>query len=106
MKLEIKNLHVEIDGKEIPQKQDDPDGWYIVCPPEKIKNYMCTLGSHSQEIQIESPQDWTLKGQKLKGYFLKLGQNMTYTNNSVVKVKYHPNSKPAGEKPSCIGPQN
>jgi len=102
----LKNLYLEINGKEIPQKKDDPDGWYIVCPSEKIVNYMCTQNAHSQEIQIKAPNDWTPKGPKLKGYFLKLGQNVTYTNNSVVKVRYHPNSKPAAEKPSCIGPQN
>jgi hypothetical protein len=102
----LKNLYLEIDGKEISQKKDDPNGWYVVCPTGKIVNYMCTQDPHSQEIQIEAPNNWTPKGPILKGYFLKLGQNVTYTNNSVVKVRYHPNSKPAAEKPSCIGPQN
>ena len=103
----LKNLYLEIDNKVIPQISNDPNGWEIVCN-DKIVNFQCQSGPIQQEVQIESPEDWPnykLKGQKSEGYFIKLGKNVTYTNNSIIKVKYHPNSDSAQIQPGCIGPQ-
>ena len=75
--------------------KNDPNGWEVVCNG-KIINDQCDSGPHKQEVQIESSEDWhnyNLKGEKVNGYFLKLGKNVVYSNNSVIRVKYFPNSK-------------
>ena len=102
----LKNLYLEIDGKPIPRLKSDADGWEVVCKG-KVTNEQCESGPHEQEIQVESPDDWPsykLNGNKLYGYFLKLGKNVVYSNNSVIKVKYFPNSKAAEMPPGCLGP--
>tara|TARA_Y100001954_G_C15828877_1_gene613830 strand:- start:6274 stop:7770 length:1497 start_codon:yes stop_codon:yes gene_type:complete len=102
----LKNLYLEIDGKTVPRSKNDPNGWEVVCKG-KVTNERCDSGPHEQEIQIDSPDDWPtyrLKGDKFLGYFLKLGRNVVYSNNSVIKVKYFPNSKAAEMPPGCLGP--
>ena len=102
----LKNLYLEIDGKIVPRSKNDPDGWEVVCRG-KVINQQCDSGPHEQEIQIEKPDDWPaykLKGDKSLGYFLKLGKNVIYSNNSVIKVKYFPNSKAAEMPSGCLGP--
>ncbi len=100
----LKNLYLEIDGKKVPRLKNDPNGWEVVCAG-KTTEEQCDSGPIEQEIQIEAPDDWPsykLKGDKSYGYFLKLGKNVVYSNNSVVKVKYFPSSKAAQIPAGCL----
>ena len=100
----LKNLYLEIDGKTVPRLKNDPNGWEVVCKG-KIINEQCDSGPIEQEIKIETPDDWPayrLKGEKSSGYFLKLGKNVVYSNNSVLRVRYLPNSKAAQIPAGCL----